>query len=119
MADPYLRISIPLGRTFDRTILHWIASLFFFFLLPFLCITVPIGCLSLAEDGDGRQYDSPLDRKFFFFFFSFLFLYHSIAFFFFFFGLERENVKQSDEKKSVGYFNCNVFILFYFKGVFF
>ena len=28
-ADPYLRISISLGRTFDRTILHWIASFLF------------------------------------------------------------------------------------------
>ena len=52
-----------------------------------------------------------------FFFFSpsfFCIIVSLLLFIYFFFGLERENVKQSDEKKSVGYFNCNVFILFYF-----
>ena len=57
----------------------------------------------------------------FFFFFSpsFFCIIVSLLFYFIFLGIERENVKQSDEKKSVVYFNCNVFILFYFKGVFF
>ena len=41
-ADPYLRISIPLGRTFDRTILHWIASFFFF--SPSLSLYHSIAC---------------------------------------------------------------------------
>ena len=47
-------------------------------------------------------HDSPLDCKFFFFFLPpSLSLYRNIACFF---GLERENVKRSDEKKSVGFF---------------
>ena len=62
-------------------------------------------------------HDSPLDCNFLFFLPPSLSLYHSIACFF---GLERENVKRSNEKKSVGFFNCNVIYLFiYFSGVFF
>ena len=51
-------------ETFNRTILRWIAVSNFFFLL-FLCITIWLDCLSLAWDGDGRPYESSLDRKFF------------------------------------------------------
>ena len=55
-----------------------------------------------------------------FFFSPSLSLYRSIAcFFFFFFFLERANVMQSDEKKSVGFFNCNVFFNFILTGLFF
>ena len=52
-----------------------------------------------------------------FFFSPSLSLYRSIACFFFF--LERANVMQSDEKKSVGFFNCNVFFNFILTGFFF
>ena len=48
---------------------------------------------------------------FFFFLPPSLSLYRNIACFF---GLERENVKRSNEKKSVGFFNCNVIYLFIF-----
>ena len=74
-----LCLSLPLGRTSDRTILHWIAR-FFFFSFPF---SVSQYCL------------------------------------FFLFCLERANVMQSDEKKSVGFFNCNVFFNFILTGFFF
>ena len=64
------------------------------------------------------SHDSPLDCKFFFFSFPFSVSQYRLFFFFFFF-LERANVMQSDEKKSVGFFNCNVFFNFILTGFFF